>query len=389
VPAIGSVCASSTSCRAALAGSGWEVAGCCSSLACRAVATGPCCWPTWGWACSCWRPDLTQFNLQGLELRCGNPAPGFAGEVLAYPVQASSRDQRLGLAAHFRRNGSDLGWSGTVEPGQQRLAVPWRPSERGPQRPGAPAAAIHSPAWLVRLLDPLGSTRPPADRSRPPERARAGAGAAPDPGNGPPRRWCRRPGRRQRALARTRPPPAGGRGWPAWPGNNWPAAGERYAKRFADPKPSSLLLAPDPALPKEQALQHLLRPHRAVGRLGRQLRAPAWKPDDSRRQRPCPAGTLPDGPGPGTAVIEPLGRPPAGAQPRPAGPPAAGQRLAESPHLVQPHPGGDGWPRMGQRPQASRPAPAGSWPNSLPWGFWRASTPTWGRAWCRPPRDWC
>ena len=43
-------------------------------------------------------PYLTQFNLQGLELRCGSPAPGFAGEVLPYPVQTSSRDQRLALA---------------------------------------------------------------------------------------------------------------------------------------------------------------------------------------------------------------------------------------------------------------------------------------------------
>jgi uncharacterized protein (DUF58 family) len=34
-------------------------------------------------------------------------------------------------------------------------------------------------------------------------------------------------------------------------------SGERYAKRFADPQPRTHLLAPDPALPREQALAHL------------------------------------------------------------------------------------------------------------------------------------
>ena len=34
-------------------------------------------------------------------------------------------------------------------------------------------------------------------------------------------------------------------------------SGERYAKRFADPQPRPHLLAPDPALPRERALEHL------------------------------------------------------------------------------------------------------------------------------------
>ena len=34
-------------------------------------------------------------------------------------------------------------------------------------------------------------------------------------------------------------------------------SGERYGKRFADPQPRPHLLAPDPALPREQALEHL------------------------------------------------------------------------------------------------------------------------------------
>jgi len=201
-------------------------------------------------------PYLTQFNLQGLELRCGHPARGFAGEVLAYPVQASSRDQRLGLAARFRRQGSDLGWSGSLEPGQQWLAVPWRPSQRGLQSPGRLRLQSTAPlglfvCWTLwdppvpQLIYPARRSGPVLELERPqtqkPDQTAEGA----DDLAGGSEHWRELgPHRPEEGLARL-----------AW--KQLARSGERYAKRFADPQPRTHLLAPDPALPREQALEHL------------------------------------------------------------------------------------------------------------------------------------
>ncbi len=201
-------------------------------------------------------PYLTQFNLQGLELRCGSPAPGFAGDVVAYPVQATSRDQRLALGARFRSSEGDLGWSGSLEPGQQWLALPWRPSQRGLQTPGR--LRLHSSAplglfvcWTLwdppapQLIYPARRPGPvlELDRPQPRERHLAQEGAA-DQAAGSETWRDLSPHRPEEGLARL-----------AW--KHLARSGERYAKRFADPQPRPRLLAPEPSLPRERALEHL------------------------------------------------------------------------------------------------------------------------------------
>jgi uncharacterized protein (DUF58 family) len=201
-------------------------------------------------------PYLTQFNLQGLELRCGSPAPGFAGDVLPYPVQATSRDQRLALGARFRRCEADLGWSGCLEPGQQWLAVPWRPSQRGLQRPGRLRLQSSAPlglfvCWTLwdppapQLIYPARRPGPVLELDRPQTRERHQAEAGDDDRAGGSDHWRElTPHRPEEGLARL-----------AW--KQLARSGERYGKRFADPQPRPHLLAPDPALPREQALEHL------------------------------------------------------------------------------------------------------------------------------------
>ncbi len=201
-------------------------------------------------------PYLTQFNLQGLELGCGNPAPGFAGEVLPYPLQATSRDQRLALGVRFRRSEGDLGWNGNLEPGQQWLAVPWRPSQRGLQSPGRLRLQSSAPLGLFvcwTLWDPparqlIYPARRPGpvlelDRLQTRERDQAPEGANDQTGGS--EHWRElTPHRPEEGLARL-----------AW--KQLARSGERYGKRFADPQPRAHLLAPDPSLPREQALEHL------------------------------------------------------------------------------------------------------------------------------------
>ena len=201
-------------------------------------------------------PYLTQFNLQGLELRCGSPAPGFAGEVLSYPVQAKSRDQRLALGARFRRSEGDLGWNGTLEPGQQWLAVPWRPSQRGLQTPGRLRLQSSAPlglfvCWTLwdppapQLVYPARRPGPVVELDRPQTRERDQAPDGSDDQAGGSEHWRElTPHRPEEGLARL-----------AW--KQLARSGERYGKRFADPQPRPPLLAADPSLPREQALEHL------------------------------------------------------------------------------------------------------------------------------------
>ena len=201
-------------------------------------------------------PYLTQFNLQGLELGCGHPAPGFAGEVLPYPVRATSRDQRLALGVRFRRSEGDLGWSGNLEPGQQWLAVPWRPSQRGLQSPGRLRLQSSAPlglfvCWTLwdpparQLVYPARRPGPVLELDRPQALERDQAPNGADDQAGGSEHWRElTPHRPEEGLARL-----------AW--KQLARSGERYGKRFADPQPRPNLLAPDPSLPREQALEHL------------------------------------------------------------------------------------------------------------------------------------
>ena len=201
-------------------------------------------------------PYLTQFNLQGLELRCGNPAPGFAGELLTYPVQATSREQRQALHIRFRRSEPDLSWSGNLEPGQRWLAIPWRPSQRGLQTPGRLRLQSSAPLGLLlcwtlwdppapQLVYPARRPGPVLELDRSQTRGQDQAhGGADDQAKGSEHWRELSPHRPEEGLARL-----------AW--KQLARSGERYGKRFADPQPRPHLLAPDPALPWEQALEHL------------------------------------------------------------------------------------------------------------------------------------
>ena len=80
---------------------------------------------------------LTHFNLQGLELRCGEPSPGFAEETLHYPLLLQSSIPRQAVGLQFSEpGGSGPGPWHQLPPGQTQLALPWRCPRRGRQQPG-------------------------------------------------------------------------------------------------------------------------------------------------------------------------------------------------------------------------------------------------------------
>ncbi|MGB7563434.1 MAG: hypothetical protein WBM08_01650 [Prochlorococcaceae cyanobacterium] len=195
---------------------------------------------------------LTQFNLQGLRLHCGEPVGGFAGESLAYPLQLSSSVHRYGVQLQFRANGGPI-TTLTVPPGEETIAVAWSSPQRGEQHPGrlriwstAPLGLFH--CWSVwepsvpQLVYPqrlngavamVGEGEKAADQA-----------ASQNNPNGS-EDWSElRPHRPQEGLARL-----------AW--KQLARSGGRYSKRFEDPEPRNGLLAPHPDAPWEQALSHL------------------------------------------------------------------------------------------------------------------------------------
>jgi uncharacterized protein (DUF58 family) len=92
---------------------------------------------------------LTHFNLQGLELRCGTPPPGFADEPLLYPLLLRSAFPRQAIGLRISGDpGSD---EPEVRPvltaGTTRLDLPWGCPQRGRQRPGT---------LVIRSTAPLG-----------------------------------------------------------------------------------------------------------------------------------------------------------------------------------------------------------------------------------------
>ncbi len=197
-------------------------------------------------------PYLTQFNLQGLELRCAAPEPGFAGERLPYPLLAGSSQERLQLRARFR--GESASWSGSLSPGRQPLAVPWQPVRRGLQRPGRLRLEATAPlglfvCWTLwepetpQLIYPARRPGPVATRAAAQGELEGSGGGLEDQQGS--EEW--------RELGPHRPEEGPTR--LAW--KQLARSGTRLSKRFSDPQPGALLLAPDPSLPIERALEHL------------------------------------------------------------------------------------------------------------------------------------
>ena len=197
-------------------------------------------------------PFLTQFNLQGLELRCGTPATGFAGEATTYPLHSHSKAPRLQLRAGFR--GQRQIWSGDLPAGRGCLAVPWTPAVRGLQQPGPLQLESLAPLGLFvcwTLWEPAAAQliyparrQGSVGRQAPAAQQRLHGGGQQERTDG---------GEHWHDLAPHRP--EDGMHRIAW--KQLARSGTRLSKRFSDPAPEPELLSPDPSLPWEQALEHL------------------------------------------------------------------------------------------------------------------------------------
>jgi uncharacterized protein (DUF58 family) len=210
---------------------------------------------------------LTAFNLLGLELACGEPAPGFAGTTLHYPLRLRSRCRRLGVELAFRSDPRALGPFQTalesaaepdppppLEAGERLITVPWLPERRGLQRPGPLRLRTTAPLGLFRawsVWEPLAAQLVyPARRSGPVQERPAPLEGKPGVENGMAaaageEEWCDlRPHRPEDGSARL-----------AW---KILARGRgAHSKVFAARPPLTPMLAPATGLPVEEALEHL------------------------------------------------------------------------------------------------------------------------------------
>ncbi|MDM7952358.1 MAG: hypothetical protein QUV07_03955 [Cyanobium sp. CZS 25K] len=195
---------------------------------------------------------LTHFNLQGVELGCGAPAPGFAGDPVPYPIQVRCPGRSEGV--RLRLGGEQAGAPLSLPPGDHELAVAWTPPGRGWQRPGLLRVQTTAPLGLFccwsRWYPAAAQLIYPARRAGP-VRLLAVATA---PVAGAPSVASRHDGSEDwRDLAPHRPQDSPSR--LAW---KLLAQGRgEYAKRFLDRPEAPPLLAPEPGLPLEQALEHL------------------------------------------------------------------------------------------------------------------------------------
>ena len=184
---------------------------------------------------------LTHDALNGLELRCGEPAPGFAGQSVAYPLLLTSRLPRQHLQLSFAAAQShDVA---ELPAGVQQLEVLWRPDHRGLQRPGALQIATTAPLGLFVCWSRWEPETPqliyparipgPVDADRP-EQGQAGL-----------QEWQDlkpyRPGERLALV-------------------HWGSLAKGRAlqlKQFSDPASQHLMLKPMSGVPWERALEHL------------------------------------------------------------------------------------------------------------------------------------
>ena len=88
---------------------------------------------------------LTHDSLQGLVLRCGQPAPSFASEQAGYPLLFESACRRPPFRLHFRNGPVVL--CDQLAVGVTPISLPWMPQGRGYQLP---------PRLQIETIAPLG-----------------------------------------------------------------------------------------------------------------------------------------------------------------------------------------------------------------------------------------
>ncbi|MCS5693696.1 hypothetical protein NZK33_17195 [Cyanobium sp. FGCU-6] len=198
---------------------------------------------------------LTHFNLQGLVLDCGAPEAGFAGAALPYPIRLQVPGRCEGL--RLRLGDGPLEPPRSFGPGEHQLALTWRPPARGRQRPGVVRLQTSAPLGLFLCWS---RWRPPVEQL-----------VWPAPVPGPVRHLPQgqQPARRDAAAGTPDPRREGSDDWQDLrphraedpPGRlAWALVAQgrgKQVKVFADPGADELLLAPDPSVPHERALEHL------------------------------------------------------------------------------------------------------------------------------------
>ena len=188
---------------------------------------------------------LTPLNLRGLCLRAGEPAPGFAGAPLQYPLLSHTHHGHGAVGVRLLREPFpaqpprvDIG------PGEGRLSLVWRPQGRGLQHPGPIVVESWAPLGMFRCW---GVWRPPGQQL-----------VYPAPLPGPVGRWCPPQADREGEGAwwdLTAHRPEDGLARVAWGvlarGGGW------QRRRFAGEGQGAQWLQPHPALPRERALAAL------------------------------------------------------------------------------------------------------------------------------------
>ena len=195
---------------------------------------------------------LTHLNLQGVELACGDPPPGFAEGSLAYPLTLRNRSRCEGVQLRFE--GGEFGAARSLDPGLHRLTLPWMPRRRGLQPPGCLRLQTTAPLGLFICWS---RWRPSVAQLVYPARVAGVVQQLPradEPAGALARDRARREGSEEwHDLRPHRPEDSPSR--LAW---TLVAQGRgSFSKRFVSPGERAPLLAPDPSLPWEQALEHL------------------------------------------------------------------------------------------------------------------------------------
>jgi uncharacterized protein (DUF58 family) len=197
---------------------------------------------------------LTHFNLHGMEVTCGTPAWGFAGENVPYPLILRCSTLCEGLRLHWVDAAGEPVVLESLRPGEHQLEVPWRPTARGPQQPGRLRLLSTAPLGLFICWSVW---QPPAVQLIAPARKAGPVRELVDP----------MPAGLERGLAVRLE--YGGDDWhdlrPRRPEDStsrlaWKLLAQgrgAQVKRFATTAPKTLVIAADPSLPREEALEHL------------------------------------------------------------------------------------------------------------------------------------